>query len=168
MADVCSICGKPALPAQGLNGATGDHWDCSARQKADVEAASVKLFGVKPSKRVRRHGPSAARIKVAAMLEKAISNYYGEPAVVDPNDFIFATGYWRSSQFSESYRWGVAFRMTNYNNLIGNVDSYARLGDCARYGVTLMAGESDLVYMLEAYHAKGQKNAQFSASEEKR
>lgn len=33
----CALCGEPALPEQGLHGATGDHWDCAERLSKAVE-----------------------------------------------------------------------------------------------------------------------------------
>jgi len=40
---VCEICGCPALPAQGLHGATNNHWDCEEQRRAAAERVLAEV-----------------------------------------------------------------------------------------------------------------------------
>lgn len=101
---ICKLCSKPVAPEQGMNGATGDHWDCSQELFRRVDADIVKIGLSRRPKCTEGKGRLAQRVvgMVRERLEALGYSGFSEPVVWTQQG---AHRGWKSDLAS----WGVDF-----------------------------------------------------------
>lgn len=81
--------------------------------------------------------PSRVRVKLARMIEKEMLDQHGIVVEVDPvKSFSIASGFYRTSEHADTYRWTCSSRIPGLN--VGPmIDSYDTMTECGRYGFVL-------------------------------
>ncbi len=102
---ICKLCNKPVSPEQGLNGATGDHWDCSQELFRKVNAA-VRDLGLSKRRKCQEGKGKLAKRVVRMVRERLETLGYSDVS----DAFVWTQQGAHRGWKSDLASWGVDFK----------------------------------------------------------
>lgn len=129
MEHVCTICGKPALPEQGIYSISGNHWDCETAGEKFLRS-EIKTSNILLSDKPRA---SAGKGKTAQRIEKMIREAF---AIQYPGDAIEDFLIWVQPPYYRGPRWDLAVwgGHAYVGKLLVSFHSWATMTQCVKSG----------------------------------